>query len=789
MNKFILASTLLLLSLCLSAQKVIENPSFRGTTANYIKIKKIELHDTATVIDFRVEFTPRWWIQIPKETWIQDSKTGEKLYVKSARGIKIGERHFTPENGINEYTLCFPPIGDEVETIDYLEVTWKIYEIDLGRRKKFSIFPEPLLGNWLRTDGSNEWVYGFYEDFVVYNSEVWKQVLISQQNDAYQLLLQKDGKRERILVKQQGENLLIGSGDHDQELFSRKITSKPDYTIPGDEKFRLPVFNKDSAVYRGFIKGYHPDMGTTGMIYVNNILSQEQESYLITIQSDGTFFAQFPMIYPQAAYVRMLNRNNQIFFEPGKTTFQLHDLSVYKDEGPALLFMGPVARINHDLAAMDSIRFFDYRDMEKRILDMTPEEYKTYVQDVERRELQAVEEYAQNNIVSQKALQVKQLQIRFQAAQNILSYNMRRESAYRTLNKVPRDQREIPLERIELSGEFYDFINPDELNDPLSVVAGGDYYILINRVRFADGMRPKAMSVKSTAEDYFMEFEARKIELTPAEKELIEKIGSNSDSVRTNIFKVDSVFVRNFVDTHTDIFRAVNSRVYSQMVREFQEKALEEHFGISGGFIRDVILAQEKSGRMKSAYEPFTEDQKAELKNEIQNEFILSCLMEANDKLERDIAEKREAFHNQSGFVVNETPAVTEGDLFDTIMKKYRGKVIFVDFWATWCGPCRSGMENIKPLKEEMKGKDVVFVYLTNPTSPKKTWEMLIPDIHGEHYYLTQDEWNTMSARFGVSGIPHYVMVDKSGKVYKEKVYFASSNAELKKLFEECMKN
>jgi thiol-disulfide isomerase/thioredoxin len=117
-------------------------------------------------------------------------------------------------------------------------------------------------------------------------------------------------------------------------------------------------------------------------------------------------------------------------------------------------------------------------------------------------------------------------------------------------------------------------------------------------------------------------------------------------------------------------------------------------------------------------------------------------------------------------------------------MKKYKGNVVFVDFWATWCGPCRSGMQTMKPLKEELKNEKIKFVYLTYPSSPKTTWETMIPDIDGEHYYLTQDEWNTIASRFKVSGIPHYVLVDKSGKVVNEKVYLTSSNVELKKLFE-----
>lgn len=86
-----------------------------------------------------------------------------------------------------------------------------------------------------------------------------------------------------------------------------------------------------------------------------------------------------------------------------------------------------------------------------------------------------------------------------------------------------------------------------------------------------------------------------------------------------------------------------------------------------------------------------------------------------------------------------------------------------------------------------MAGKDLEFVYITNPTSPKDTWELMIPDIHGDHYRVSQDEWNHLSSKFNITGIPHYVLVGKEGEVLQDRVYFASSIEALRNLFLEAL--
>ena len=97
--------------------------------------------------------------------------------------------------------------------------------------------------------------------------------------------------------------------------------------------------------------------------------------------------------------------------------------------------------------------------------------------------------------------------------------------------------------------------------------------------------------------------------------------------------------------------------------------------------------------------------------------------------------------------------------------KKYEGQVVYVDFWATWCSPCRGAMQQIKPLKEELNAKRVVFVYVTNETSPLDIWKNQTKDIKGEHFRLHIDEWNKLTNLYKVNGIPHFLLIDKKGTV------------------------
>ena len=212
-------------------------------------------------------------------------------------------------------------------------------------------------------------------------------------------------------------------------------------------------------------------------------------------------------------------------------------------------------------------------------------------------------------------------------------------------------------------------------------------------------------------------------------------------------------------------FHKRNADIVSEQFLQIRNTSIKESlnklFNIQPGLGMDIILAQEYCLKIVEEVSPVSDKKLKAIQQQFGSPFIIEYVALCNNQAIAKLEDNKK----KTGFVVNETPKTEASRIFDAIISKYKGKVIYVDFWATWCGPCRDGIDQIKPLKEELAGKDIVFVYITNPTSPQSTWSNMIPDIKGEHYRVTTDEWNFLTSMFNISGIPHYVLVGKTGEV------------------------
>ena len=125
---------------------------------------------------------------------------------------------------------------------------------------------------------------------------------------------------------------------------------------------------------------------------------------------------------------------------------------------------------------------------------------------------------------------------------------------------------------------------------------------------------------------------------------------------------------------------------------------------------------------------------------------------------------------------------VAPENILQTILDKYKGKAVLIDLWETWCGPCRAGHKAMAPLKEELKGRNIKFIYITPPSSPPTTWLEMIKDIDGDHYYLTEEQNHYILQHFESSGIPTYAIYDTKGHQTYKSIGFPGNDVIRKEL-------
>ena len=144
--------------------------------------------------------------------------------------------------------------------------------------------------------------------------------------------------------------------------------------------------------------------------------------------------------------------------------------------------------------------------------------------------------------------------------------------------------------------------------------------------------------------------------------------------------------------------------------------------------------------------------------NIVNNKVIESIIFSKNS--ERDSTYKSLTLKKFNGQKLD----VKGSALINTLINKYSGKAIFIDFWATWCIPCIEQMKASKPYKQEFK--DIVYVYACS-LSPEGRWKFTVNDlgVEGEHFYLSDEQFKYISVTYKFNVIPHYIAIDRKGNI------------------------
>ena len=170
-----------------------------------------------------------------------------------------------------------------------------------------------------------------------------------------------------------------------------------------------------------------------------------------------------------------------------------------------------------------------------------------------------------------------------------------------------------------------------------------------------------------------------------------------------------------------------------------------------------------RTDEMRRYVELFNEAKKGKLTDaDIEEAGKMSDTFYADALLKRQNAATEDLVKMKNS--IQKTPDVANNELFDAITAPHKGKVVVVDLWNTWCGPCRASIKRNEPLKDgELSDEDIVWIYIADESSDTNQYLNLIPNIKGLHYMVSGEQINDIRNRFKVDGIPYYVLVDRKG--------------------------
>lgn len=487
----------------------------------------------------------------------------------------------------------------------------------------------------------------------------------------------------------------------DGQPIKNALTGK--YSTKNEFTLETPVIKPGNARFTGQIFGYKPQMKLTATLLLPNLLLGKRNELALTVTEDGSFSIDLPVLHIQSIYIYSPFFNGRIYVKPGETT----NVDINFSE-----ICRAQSKKQGSTASLGDKYFFT-----GALADLN------------------------NNINN--------------SSSGALTIGIRSQEDYdNMLNAIwkmtPEQFKSYWYQRFENSIKALD--NYPELNKSTR-----DFMIMNGKAELAQNLLGAEWMITNAYKQHHK----------------MERNAKLPDSILPVFTKEYYNFLPELIPNNASILylenlnplllylqeASVNNELILSADKKAEESIFAELMGTSSDKFVYNFLNITKTAISITNFTPLTNEQLTEIGQTAPE--IKEYLASENNKLKQLIEENKK----KTGYTVNpvDTKDIPKEELFAAITEPYRGKVIFVDFWATWCGPCLMAMKEAEPVKEELKGKDIVYLYLATENSPLKTWEQKIPDIKGEHYRVTEEQWNYWSAKFKIEGVPSYMIIGKDG--------------------------
>ncbi len=145
--------------------------------------------------------------------------------------------------------------------------------------------------------------------------------------------------------------------------------------------------------------------------------------------------------------------------------------------------------------------------------------------------------------------------------------------------------------------------------------------------------------------------------------------------------------------------------------------------------------------------------------------FVLGCKEKENTSVESQLENESNTEFKQSALSQNLVTLESNIITFGEVLQAYKGKIVVIDVWASWCPDCIKGMPKVHQLQNDFP--DVAYLFLSYDKT-EQAWKNGIEKLNvvGENF-LIQSDWKTGEFRKAIDldWIPRYILVDQNGKI------------------------
>lgn len=611
--------------------------------------------------------------------------------------------------------------------------------------------------NW-RNELTGNWQIGFLDNYVIYDNTLWDYQVTKQSGDSYTLLLTHDLQQKKTQIGKLVSNhrkFTVG----DKSFLCAEITKDvlPDYPMTDNTPFKDNHFKAgDSVTFHGIIrnipKEWREHFGEFITFHIMNEVTDQQEHYPARIDSVGMFSINIPVLNSSSCFVDLLH--NYIPLEYGEDYFMLMDFAK-----PQLLFMGKKARVINEIVA-----------------NQLGYEFKKFKHDTSNFEKWFGEETDYFNskmaILNKVISKHPNLSERFKLWNK---ENFRYEYAYNLVIPNCYDYADSARKAIDII-EREGYLNPQLP------------YTLVEREA---EIFPWYLDIWALGKQNEKLAQLTAYKESKGEKEIFNKRLEILNSASKLYHDGDSIAAQKLIDKNSELFdpetvkynykgkdTSLSVMTIEHQDMQFYNTVLKSMLPIQKQLLdslnirpdlKELVLAHNAIQTMKSTASEANESMLQVIHENITQPYLLSSFNQENQKF---IDYKKQITESKSTSLQDNRPLakLTKGeDIFENIVAPFRGKIVYIDVWGTWCGVCLSEMSNVPAMKKTLGHEDIVYLYLCN-NSPDEAWKTDIKRfmLEGDnciHYNLPRNQQEALEKYLGVSGYPTYHLVDRQGRL------------------------